>query len=70
MSTNVSSVSTQNTPTHVEALPDVLNSTFEERWAAWVARGASRDLAFRRRVRVAAPILAVVAAVVYFLVGR
>ena len=70
MSSNVSSVSTQNPPTHVEALPEVVNSTFEERWAAWAARGASRDLAFRRRVRVAAPILAVVAAVAYFLLVR
>ena len=70
MSANVSSVSTQNAPTHVEALPEVVNSTFEERWAAWVARGASRDRAFRRRVRVAAPILAVVAVVVYFLLAR
>jgi hypothetical protein len=70
MSTNVSSVSTQTPPTHVEALPEVVNSTFEERWAAWVARGAARDRAFRRRVRVAAPILAVVAAVVYFLLVR
>ena len=70
MSANVSSVSTHNTPTHVEAPPDVVNSTFEERWAAWVARGASRDLTFRRRIRVAVPILAVVAAVVYFLLIR
>ena len=70
MSANVSSVSTQNTPTHVEALPEVVNSPFEERWAAWAARGASRDLAFRRRVFVAGPILAVVAAVVYFLLVR
>jgi len=70
MSANVSSVSTQNTPTHVEALPEVVNSTFEERWAAWAARGASRDLAFRRRVLVAGPILAVVAVVVYFLLVR
>ena len=64
------SVSPLHTPTHVEALPEVVNSTFEERWAAWAARGASRDRAFRRRVRVAAPILAVVAAVVYFLLVR
>ena len=70
MSANVSSVSTPHSPTHVEALPPVINSTFEERWAAWAARGASRDRAFRRRVRVAAPILAVVAAVVYFLLVR
>jgi hypothetical protein len=70
MSANLSSVSTQNTPNHVEGLPEVVNSTFEERWAAWNARGASRDRAFRRRVSVAAPILAVVAAVVYFLLVR
>jgi hypothetical protein len=70
MSANLSSVSTQNTPSHVGALPEVVNSTFEERWAAWAARGASRDRAFRRRVSVAAPILAVVAAVVYFLLVR
>jgi hypothetical protein len=70
MSANLSSVSTQNTPSHVEALPEVVNSTFEERRAAWAARGASRDLAFRRRVLVAWPILAVVAVVVYFLLVR
>ena len=70
MSANGSSVSTQNTPTHVEALTEAVNSTFEERWAAWAARGASRDLAFRRRVLVAGPILAVVAVVVYFLLVR
>ena len=70
MSAHVSSVSTPHTPTHVEALPEVVNSTFEERWAAWVARGAARDLAFRRRVKIAVPILAVVAALVYFLLVR
>jgi hypothetical protein len=70
MSADVSSVSTKNPSTHVEALPEVVNSTFEQRWTAWAARGASRDLAFRRRVRVGAPILAVVAAVVYFLLVR
>jgi hypothetical protein len=70
MSANVLSVPTQHTPTHVEAPPEVVNSTFEERWAAWAARGASGDRAFRRRVRVAAPILAVVAAVGYFLLVR
>ena len=70
MSAQVSSVSTPNAPAHVEALPEVDHSTFEERWAAWAARGAVRDLAFRRRVKVAAPILAVIAAVVYFLLVR
>jgi len=70
MSATVSPVSTHATPSHVEALPEVVNSTFEERWAAWIARGASRDRAFRRRVTVAVPILAVVATVVYFLLIR
>lgn len=70
MSAHITSVATPNTPTHVEALPEVVNSTFEERWAAWAARGELHDLAFRRRVKIAVPILAVVAAVVYFLLFR
>jgi hypothetical protein len=70
MSATVSPVPPHAAPSHVEALPEVVNSTFEERWAAWIARGASRDRAFRRRVTVAVPILAVVATVVYFLLIR
>jgi len=70
MSAHVSSVSLPDAPTHVEALPAIDHSTFEARWEAWTERGALRDLAFRRRVKIAAPILAVVAAVVYFLLVR
>jgi hypothetical protein len=70
MLANVSPVSPHASPSHVEGLPEVVNSTFEERWAAWIARGESRDRAFRRRVTVAVPILAVVATVVYFLLIR
>ena len=57
MSSNVSSVSTQNTPTHVEALPEVVNSTFEERWAAWVAKGAEEDRKTRRRAMAGAAVV-------------
>ena len=46
-------------------------ASFEERWAAWQARGAAHDRAVRRKITVAAPILLVVAvAVFYVLLGR
>jgi len=44
---------------------------FDERWAAWQARGAAHDRALRRKAIVAAPILILVAAaVMYALLGR
>jgi hypothetical protein len=43
---------------------------FEERWAAWQARGAARDRAVRRRMMFALPILAIVAAVLFVLLPR
>ena len=44
---------------------------FDERWAAWQAKGAAHDRAVRRKMAVAAPILIAVAAVViYAFVGR
>ena len=47
------------------------NSTSEERWAAWVARGEAHDRLLRRQWLVALPILGVVAALVitYVLIG-
>jgi hypothetical protein len=46
-------------------------ASVDERWAAWQARGAAHDRAFRRKVAVVAPILiAIAAVVVYALVGR
>ena len=46
-------------------------ASFDERWAAWQAKGAAHDRAVRRKLRVAAPILIAVAAVViYVLLGR
>ena len=45
--------------------------SFEQRWAAWQARGAAHDRAVRRKMAVATPILIAVAAVVfYLLLGR
>ena len=47
------------------------SATFDERWAAWQARGAAHDRAVRRKMAIAAPILLVVVAVVmYALLGR
>ena len=43
---------------------------FEERWAAWLAKGAARDRAVRRKMAVAAPIVLAVAAVVIYVLGR
>lgn len=47
------------------------SATFDERWAAWQAKGVAHDRAVRRKVAIAAPILLVAAAVVLFaLLGR
>jgi hypothetical protein len=45
-------------------------ASFDERWAAWQAKGAAHHRAVRRRMAVAAPILVVIAAVVCALLGR
>lgn len=51
------------------AVPEV--SSFDERWAAWQAKGVAHDQAFRRKMAVVGPILVAVAAlVIYALVGR
>jgi hypothetical protein len=47
------------------------SATFDERWAAWEAKGRAHHRAVRRKTAVAAPILlVVVAAVLYALLGR
>ena len=46
------------------ALAHDSGSTFDERWAAWEAKGAAHDRAFRRKLTVAAPILIIVVAVI------
>jgi hypothetical protein len=42
----------------------------DERWAAWQAKGVEQDRAFRRKMTIVAPILAVLAAIVYALLNR
>jgi hypothetical protein len=47
------------------------SAQFDERWAAWQAKGAAHDRAVRRKMAIAAPILIVIAAVVlYALLGQ
>jgi hypothetical protein len=53
------------------AAPPLESVSFEERWAAWQAKGAAHDRALRRKIAIAAPILIVIAAVVlYVVLGR
>jgi len=42
------------------------SATFDERWAAWQAKGATHDRAVRRKIAIAAPILVVVVAIVMY----
>jgi hypothetical protein len=60
------------TPAKVAASTAVGESVgFDERWAAWQARGVAHDRAVRRRMAFAAPILILVGAVVInALLGR
>jgi hypothetical protein len=44
-------------------------ASFDTRWVAWQAKGAAHDRRVRRKMAVAAPILIVVAVVIYLL-GR
>jgi len=51
--------------------PIVEPASFDERWAAWQAKGAARYRAVRRRMAIAVPILITVAAILaYALLGR
>lgn len=68
MSATAAPVSTPDLSTRVPELPDT--PSFDDRWAAWQARGAAHDRAVRRRMMFAVPILAVVAAVLYVLLVR
>jgi hypothetical protein len=47
------------------------SATFDERWAAWQAKGAAHDRAVRRKMAIVVPILIIVVAIVTFaLLGR
>jgi hypothetical protein len=45
-------------------------ASFDERWAAWKAKGIAHDRAVRRKMTIAAPMLVIVALVIYALFGR
>jgi hypothetical protein len=63
-------VLTQDISTQPAVVPAAITPSFDERWAAWLARGAAHDRAVRRTIAIAAPILAVVVAVLYALLIR
>jgi hypothetical protein len=47
------------------------SATFDERWAAWHAKGAAHDRAVQRKMAIALPLLLVIAAVAMsLLLGR
>jgi hypothetical protein len=62
-------VPTQDLSTRAADIPEGALS-FEERWSAWLARGAAHDRAVHRRIMFALPTFAVVAAVLYVLLLR
>ena len=45
-------------------------ATFDERWAAWQAKGAAGDRAVRRKLAVAAPIVIIIVAIMVVAVLR
>jgi hypothetical protein len=44
------------------------HGTFEDRWAAWRAKGIAHDRAVRRKMAIAAPLVLVAGALVMFAV--
>jgi hypothetical protein len=52
------------------AIPVGDSPGFAERWAAWEARGVAHDVAFRRKMAFAAPMLLIAAVVLFALFGR
>ena len=44
--------------------------SFDERWAAWQAKGAAHERAVRRKMAFALPVLVVIAAIVIYLLFR
>jgi hypothetical protein len=48
----------------------VTGITFEERWAAWEAKGAAHNRALRRKVALFAPIAIIVVAIIVFALLR
>ena len=58
-------------PSHPTSVGREERTGFDERWAAWRAKGAAHDRAVRRKLAIAAPLFIIVAAVVFYaLFGR
>ena len=68
MAVDVSAVAVPPPAAVSAAIPEA--DGFDERWAAWQARGAAHDRAVRRKTVIAAPIVIAVAAVIFMLFGR
>jgi len=67
MATDVPTVAVPPQAAISTAVPEA--ASFDERWAAWQAKGAAHDRAVRRKMAVAAPILIAVAVVIYVLLA-
>jgi len=68
MATDVPTVAVPPQAAISTAVPEA--ASFDERWAAWQAKGAAHDRAVRRKMAVAVPILIAVAVVIYGLLAR
>jgi hypothetical protein len=51
-------------------MPALVDPAFEARWSAWLARGVVRDIAVRRRLRIAVPLLAALVATAVYLLNQ
>ena len=68
MAINESAVSTSPQDAPLVTAPETAD--FDQRWAAWRAKGAARDRAFRRKMTIVAPVAIVVVGIIYALLVR
>ena len=69
-STRVEPVSATTDTLLAETVESSARGTFDERWAAWQARGAAHERSARRKIGIAAPVVALAAAAVYAFLFR
>lgn len=73
MALSMASSATLDGDTRILASPSYLapaETTLDERWDAWRARGAAHERTVRRRARIALPIVVAIGASVYALFVR
>ena len=58
------------TPEVPTSIPAREPASFDERWTAWQAKGVAHDRAVRRKMAIAAPVVIIVAVIIYTLLGR